>query len=241
MESKKKTLRTLGIISFTASILVGFVMLVLMNWANFEAYFFFGYTAPADTTLTTLKCPLLMTTADTGNISIRLTNTTSLDLSPMIRTEISYYGAARSDSNNYPLAAGETRNFSWMVSPDDMVFGHLILARVYVYSAYTLPSRDNTCGIVVVNLPGLTGIQLFVILIAFILVCMAAGWGLWLAGSHPLQAPGRIALTAMAIFTGVVLIGILAGCMDWWGVGLICTVICVLLTIAVVGNYIQKA
>jgi len=110
-----------------------------------------------------------------------------------------------------------------------------------VYSTFVLPSRTNTCGTVVVNLPGLTGIQLFVIALAFILVCMAAGWGLWLTGSRPLLKDGIIATRAMVAFTAVVLLGILAGCMGWWGAGLFCAVAGVLLTLTVVGYYIQKA
>ena len=241
MQGKKKLFRTLGIVFFSASILVGMVMFILMNWAYFESYFYFGYTFPADKTLTTLRCPLLMTTAETDAVTISITNDTDRDLNPLIRTEISYYGAARSERVNYSLAAGETRRLSWTITSDDMVFGHLIMARVYVYSTFVLPSRTNTCGTVVVNLPGLTGIQLFVIALAFILVCMAAGWGLWLTGSRPLLKDGIIATRAMVAFTAVVLLGILAGCMGWWGAGLFCAVAGVLLTLTVVGYYIQKA
>jgi len=240
MQGKKKLFRTLGIIFFSTGILVGMVMFILMNWAYFEAFFFFGNTGPADKALTTLRCPLLMTTADTGAVTMSITNSTDRDLSLLIRTEISYFGAARSDRTNYPIAAGETRKLSWTVTSDDMVFGHLIMARVFVYSAFTLPSRSSTCGTVVVNMPGLTGIQLFVIVLAFSLACMAAGWGLWLTGSRPFQADGLIATWAMSIFTGVVLLGLLAGCVGWWGAGLICTVASVLLTFTVVGSYIQK-
>jgi hypothetical protein len=241
MQGKKKLLRTLGIIFFSIGILVGMAMFILMNWANYEAYFYFGYTAPADKTLATLRCPLLMTTSETGTVTISITNSTDRDLSPLIRTEISSFGAARSERTNYPLAAGETRRLSWTVTSGDIVFGHLIMARVFVYNTFTLPSRASTCGTMVINLPGLTGFQLFVIVLAFSLACMAAGWSLWLTGSRPLLADGLIATWAMSIFTAVVLLGILAGCIGWWGVGLICCVASVLLIITVVGYYIQKA
>jgi hypothetical protein len=241
MQSKTKLLRTLGIIFFSTGVLVGIIMFVLMNWAYFEANFFFGYTAPAEKTLTTLRCPLLMTTSDTGAVNISITNNSDRDLEPLIRTEISYFGAAKSERTNYSLAAGETRRLSWTVTSDDMVFGHLILARVFVYSTYTLASRTNSCGTVVVDLPGLTGIQLFVIVLVLSLAGMTAGWSLWLAGSRPLHAEGLIAMRAMVILTIVVLLGILAGMIGWWGVGLICTVGSVLLIYTVVGYYIQKA
>ncbi len=241
MQEKKKLLRTMGIVFFSTGVLVGIVMFILMNWAYFEAYFYFGYTAPADKALTTLRCPLLMTATDTGSVTIRITNNTDRELEPSIRTEISYYGLARSEHTNYSVAAGETRKLSWTVTSDDIVYGHLIMARVFVFSTFTLPSRSSTCGTVVVDLHGLSGIQLFVMALAFSLVCMAAGWGLWLSGSHPLQAEGLIATRAMTIFTAVVLLGILAGCIGWWVMGLMCAVASVLLTLTVVGYYIQKA
>jgi hypothetical protein len=95
-----------------------------------------------------------MTTMETGAVTISITNKTDRDLSPLIRTEISYYGAASSERSNYPLAAGETRRLSWTA---------------------------------------------------------------WLTGSRPLQVDGLIATSAMTIFTVVVLPGILAGCIGWWG------------------------
>ncbi len=241
MQSKKKIFRTLGIIFFSAGILAGMVMFVLMNWAYFEAYFYFGYTVPAEKVLTTIRCPLLMTTSETGVVTISITNSTNKDLSPSIRTEISYSDVVRSERLNYSLPANETRTLSWAVTPDDIVFGHLIMARVYVYSVYTLPSLANTCGTVVIDLPGLTGIQLFVIVLGFSLAGMTAGWILWLVGNRPLLMEGFIATRAMVIFTAIVLLGILAGCLGWWGLGLICAVASVLLILTVVIYYIQKA
>lgn len=146
----------------------------------------------------------------------------------------------RSEETGYSLKAGATRKLSWKVGSGDIVFGNLILAHVYVHHAYTLPSRASTCGTVVVNLPGLTGLQLFLISLVLSLACMAAGWWLWLTGSRPLQADGLIATRAMALFTIVVLIGLLAGCMGWWFIGLICGVASVLLILVVGVYYLQK-
>jgi hypothetical protein len=241
MESKTKLLRALGTIFLSTGILAGMVLFILMNWAYFEAYFYFGYIARAQKALTTLRCPLLMTPADTGAVTIRLTNSTDMDLEFLIRTEISYIGVTKTERAQYPLAAGETRTLSWTVTSEDVVFGHLILARVFVFNTFTLPSRANSCGTVFVSLPGMTGIQLFVLVLAFSLICMATGWSLWLAGNRPLQAEGLIATRAMASFTIVVLLGIIAGCFGWWGLGLFCTIAAVLLTFTVVGYYIQKA
>jgi hypothetical protein len=241
MQGKKKLLQTLGVIFFSVGVLVGIALFVFMNWAYMEAYFFFGYIAPADQPLTTLRCPVLMTSGETGAVTASLTNDTSRDISPAVQIELSYYGAATLSKTNYPIGAGETRTIRWPVTKEDVVFGDLIMARVYVYSTYTLPSRSNTCGTVVVDLPGVSGTDLFAILLAASLGCLAAGWGLWFAGSRPLQENGLIAFRALVFFTSVVILGILAGCFGWWLLGLICAVACVLLIITVVGYYIQKA
>ena len=241
MQTKKKLFRTLGIIFFSIGILAGMVMFIFMNWAYFEANFYFGYTFPADKPLTTLRCPLLMTSSETGAVTASMTNNTDRDLSILVQTEISYFGAATSERLSYPLAAGETRRLSWTVTSDDIVYGHLIIARVYVFNAYTFPSRTNTCHTMVVDLPGLTGIQPFIIVLALSLVSLMAGWGLWLAGSRPLRAEGLIATRAMALLTAVVLLGLLAGWIGWWGLGLICCVVSVLMIFTVGGYYIQKA
>lgn len=240
-DSTRKTFRTIGVILFSAGVLAGMVMFIFMNWAYFEASFYFGYSAPADKSLTTLRCPLLMTTADTGQVSMSVTNSTERGMSIMIQTELSYYGAATLDKSSYPVPAGQTRSISWTVTSDNLVFGHLILARVYEFMAFTLPSRTNTCGTVVVALPGVTGIQVFVILMAFSLGCLAAGWGLWLAGNRPIQGEGIIATRAMIFFTLIVVLGILSGIIGWWGLGLICAALGILLMISVVAYYIQRS
>ncbi len=182
-----------------------------------------------------------MTTADKGAVTLSLTNSTDRDLPFLIGTELSDFDAATLDRTTFQFKAGETRTLSWPVGTDNLAFGHLILARVYVFSAFTLPSLGNTCGTVVVDLPGLTGIELFVIVLGGSLAGIAIGWGFWFAGNRPLQKDGIISRRAMSIFTALVVIGLAAGLIGWWGLGLICAVGCLLMIISVVGYYAQKA
>jgi hypothetical protein len=240
MESRGKSFRTLGAILFSAGILVGMLLFIFMNWAFFEASYYFGPIASADKSLTSLRCPLMLTAAESGEVSIRLANTSAMDLSISVQIEKSYFGAATLDKADYPLAAGATETINWAVTPDNLVFGHLVIARVYQYHSYTLPSRSSTCGTVVVPVSGLSGLQVFIILLVSSLVGTASGWGLWLAGSRPLQMKGVIARRAMLLFTVVVLLGMLGGILGWWMLGLVCAVAGVLLTIAVAGSYLQK-
>ncbi|MCX6034881.1 MAG: hypothetical protein NTV38_07890 [Chloroflexi bacterium] len=241
MDGRKKLFRTLSTIFFSVGVLLGMVMFIFMNWAYFEAIYYFGYNAHPEKTLTTLRCPLLMTTADQGAVTLSLTNSTDRDLPFLVSTEFSYFDAATLDRTTYPFKAGETRTLSWPVASDNIAFGHLILARVYVYSAYTLPSLGSTCGTGVVDLHRITGIELFILVLAASLVGMAVGWGFWFAANRPLQADGIISRRAMSFFTALVVIGLVAGLIGWWGLGIICAAGCLLLIISVVGYYVQKA
>ncbi len=241
MDGRKKLFRTLGAIFFSLGVLLGMVTFIFMNWAYLEATYFFGFSAKPEKTATTLRCPLLMTTADKGAVTLSLTNSTDRDLSFLVSTEFNDFDAATLDRTTYPFKAGETRTLSWPVGTDKLAFGHLILARIYVFSAFTLPSQGNTCGTVVVDLPGLTGIELLIIALGASLAGMVAGWGFWFAGNRPLQKDGIISRRAMSYFTALVVIGTAAGFIGWWGLGLICAVGCLLMIISVVGYYAQKA
>jgi hypothetical protein len=236
----KKPLRLAGIILFLAGSLLGVVLFTLMNWAYLEADFYFGFAGKPDKKLTSLRCPLLMTSGETGRVSARLTNTTNKDLAPIIRTEFSENNFIAIDEKPYQLAAGETRRLSWNVNSDNLAFGHLVLARVHVANTYTLPSYGNACGTVMLDVPGVTGSQLFIIWLAFVLAAMTLGWILWLAGNRPILSEAISVTRAMVLFTVATLLGLAFGIIGEWLGGLFCLVACVLLFISVLGQYIQK-
>jgi hypothetical protein len=82
--------------------------------------------------------------------------------------------------------------------------------------------------------------EVFISMLVFSLGGLAAGWGLWLAGSRPLKREGIIATRAMTFFTIIVVLGLFGGLLGWWVLGLICAAGGVLLTISVAGYYIPK-
>ncbi len=240
MDKNKRIFRTAGILLFAIGVVTGMVLFVFMNWAAFEAYFFFGYSAPSEKALSTLRCPLLLIRNEPGAASFHITNTTDRDLELLIRTEISNLGAARMERTTYPIAAGETLRISLPFNEDDVVFGNLLLVRVYIYGAYTLPSRSSTCGTIIMNVHGLSGNVLFALMLATSLAGMAAGWWLWIAGNRPFKTEGLIATRAMVIFSVLVPLGIAGGILQWWGLGLFSMVGCVLMILALAYYYIQR-
>ncbi len=239
MQTRAKWLRFSGIFFFSISTLFGAVLFGLINWAALEAYFYFGYGAPADKPLTTLKCPLIMTAAETGSVTISYTNLSDRTASPDVRTDISYLDLVRSDLSQPSFAPGETRKLRWKVTSSDVVFGNLIMAQVNIARYSTLPSREGTCGILFVNLGRLKGGQALGIALAIWLASVLLGWGLWLRGTRHVQGRIHNATVVMILLTAAVLVGMLAGDKGLWGLGIACLVLVVLLSVAVVGYFIQ--
>jgi hypothetical protein len=231
-------LRISGIIFFFICVLLGTAIFVSINWAALEAYFYFGYGAPADKPLTSLRCPPVMTAAETGAFTISYTNPLDFAATPNIQTDISYLDLTTTQRFQPSFAPGETRTLRWEMTPANVVYGHLILVQVNVSSFSALPSRQGTCGTLFVNLSKLTGAQVLGIALAAWLLSTLLGWGLWLTGSRRAQGKTRSETTIMMFLTADLLAGFLAGYQGWWGMGVACLVLVVLLIVAAVGYFI---
>jgi hypothetical protein len=239
MKTSPKWIRISGIFFFSISVLLGTAIFALINWAALEAFFYFGYGPPADKPLTTLKCPPVMTAAETGSVSMFYTNPSDLTALPVVRTDISSFGLIRTERSQPSFGPGETRRLRWELTPGDVVFGHLILVQVNVSAYSDLPSRAGTCGTLFVNLSRLTGVQVLAIALTGWLSSALLGWGLWLAGSRNIRGRVQNASTIMLFLTADILVGMLVGYMGWWGAGLACLVLVVLLSVAVISYYSQ--
>ena len=234
-----KLTRSLGIAFFSFGILAGTLFFALLSWARLEAFFYFDYVQ-AEKTLTTLNCPFVLTTGEQGQVSVTYTNPANRTVSPQIMTEISSPGLFRTINTTPTFAAGETKRLQWTVTSQDVVFGYLTLAEVYVSPVYGATDQDATCGILWVDLPELTGSEIFAGVLAASLLCVTLGWGLWTSGRGPLQGGGREVTRAMLALTSVVLLGMIAGVFGSWLLGVICLGFTVLLVVSILGYTIQR-
>ncbi len=86
------------------------LLFIFMNWATFEAYYYFGPIACRRQAADQLAMPPADDLCESGEVTCAVTNTTTMDLSIPVQIEKSYYGAATLDKADYPLAAGAARN-----------------------------------------------------------------------------------------------------------------------------------
>lgn len=231
--------RPLGIIFFSCGILAGMLLFALLSWAGLEAYTYFDYM-PAEQALTTLKCPFVLTTHEIGQVTVTYANPSRLTLAPQFQVEISSPELYRTVNTAPSFAPGETKELRWTITSQDVVFGHLILAEVYVSPVYDTPDREGRCGTLWVDLPQLTGMEIFAGGLAASLLLTGLGWGLWIAGRRPRQGGRPDVTRAMLALTAVVALGTIAGIGGWWLIGLACLVLSILLILSTLGYVIQR-
>jgi hypothetical protein len=184
----------------------------------------------------------MMTKAETGTVTATFTNPLERPIELYTRAHITegYVTLMREVIATLSLNPGDTKPLRWTVTSDDAAFGRLILVKVTVNRKYPLPSRQGTCGILVVGLPYFTGTQVFALTFAASLLSMAGGAGLWIAANRPLKELGRDVIVAMGVLAGSVLVGMIISLRGSWLFGGLVFVFTVLLIGAIVGYFVNR-
>ncbi len=242
MMNQSKFVRIASVVIFTAGVLLSLMLFALVIWPDFEA----SLLDPAvrqDARLRTLRCPVMISKAETGTVSAAFKNRLQRPATFHVRAHITqgYVTWMREIDESLPLAPRETQRLQWPIAPDDAAFGRLILVKVTVRGGYPLPTRQGTCGVLVISAPSLAGYQwtkggqIFVI-------GLAVGWslliiGIGLRGVRPratLEEAKRRVVTlrgtgGMGVLTGSIILGTVVGLLGRWIDGGIIFVITLLL------------
>ncbi|MBC8262894.1 MAG: hypothetical protein H8E47_02055 [Anaerolineales bacterium] len=241
MNSENRAIRTLGVLIFSAGVLLGMALFASAVWGDLEATLF-DVSMRGSAPLTTLRCPVMMTATEVGTVTAAFTNPLERAIEFTIRTHISrgYVTLMREINSKLPLAPGETQTLEWTVTPDDAAYGRLILVGVRLSAKYPLPSRHGSCGILIVNLPYFTGNQVGAFTFAASLLSMVVGAGLWVTRNRPLSGLGLDVTRTMGALAGCVLAGMIVGLLGWWVLGVIILVITVLLISTIIGYFVGR-
>ncbi len=240
MDSKKKAFLALGLLIFSIGVLLGMALFGSAVWGDLEGSLF-DMSLRGEASLRTLRCPVIMTTAEDGTLTATFTNPLDRSIEYRIQTRVSqgHVTMMREVETRLPLDPGEKETLEWMVTPDDAAYGHLVLVGMRLGAKYPLPARHGTCGILVLNLPNLTGDQVFTFTLLISLVSMAVGIGLWIAGNRPLSVLGRDVTRAMIALAVCVITGMITGFLGWWLIGVIFFAITLLLIGTIMGYFLK--
>ena len=213
MKIKGKTLARISFIIFFIGFIGGMIILGVSIMGDFEALMF-KPAVDGKTLLTTLKCPVMMASSETGTITATLSNPTDSRISPSVWTHISagFVTLVREERDNLILGPGESQQVQWTISEDDAAFGRRwVLFKTKVYSQYPLPSSYGACGVFVTDILNLTGAQVHAFSITLSVLLMAIGIGLYNRAMRRLKGLAVRNLTrSLLIFGSLVLLGLIS-------------------------------
>jgi hypothetical protein len=122
----------------------------------------------------------------------------------------------------------------WSVDAENIDMGNFIFAKVLLFSAYPLPTRETTCGIFVVDLPG-TGRTIVPVLV--VLSFVSLGWSLYcIHRSSILHEQLRKQLSSMTFLAILISLGLVLSLIGGWILSVLVLVASLLLVIIVLGS-----
>lgn len=226
----RRVMRIAALVVFALGFLAGTALAVAGVWPDLEASMFDDEML-ADAPLDTLRCPLLITKGETGKVTASFTNSRPRTSHFPVRVHIAYRFVIwqREIQEQLALAPGETRQLEWTVTADDAVYRSVILLRVHDLRTAPDVYRNGSCGILVLDVAGLSGGTVVALALAFSLAAMAGGMVLWVAGRRPPAGREREAVFVMGVLAALALGGVAAGYWGWWELGVVLLALIVLL------------
>ncbi len=230
MNHPNPALRRVGFIFFWIYIILGILLNLARSWPDLESTMYgfikFGYPR-----LSTLSCPVLMTTLDRLPVTIRLHNSLNRPLSLYIDAQFSSFVLITNSEQSIVLQPGENRSFAWEVGKENIDLHSFIFGRVFTSASTSAGMREATCGTLVLNLPIKGGPMLFYA--CLVLTIIAGLCALWLMSRYNDKAdPAAVSQGWWMFFLAlVVAVGVVSGLVKFWFLGVI-TLILIMLTLS---------
>lgn len=220
-----------AIFIFAAGILLATALTTILTWANLEADFYGFQRYASDEHLSGLSCPALMTRHETASISVKVSNTASREITPIVRIDTSTPSVPDTKQEQWNLQPGEAKTLTQSVSAENIDLGFFIFAKAFRYPAYPLPSAEATCGVMVLDLPVLSGAQIFWAWLTLSLALTPLGLWQWSRSFGPNEAHREeSAVRALAL---VSLIGLFVSIQGVWMAGVLFLALTLLLAAAI--------
>ena len=242
--TKKKIFSRVGIVLFAFGVLLGMALTAVTVWADLEASFFDADLASrGGEALKTLRCPVLMTTSEVGVARVTHENTLDKPIDLRFRAHITegFVTLVREVNATMSLEPGEEETVEFYLTADDVTYNWLILVRVLQFRYYPLPSRQASCGVMVLDVPFLTGGQLLALTIVVMLLSLLGGIALRAAGNWPMNRPTVASTRTMGALTVSLLIGFVVGAMGSWLIATLLFAINLLLIFEIVRHAVDRA
>jgi hypothetical protein len=182
-----------------------------------------------------IQCPLILAFNETGTISTKITNSLDEETLPVVIATFSSSDTPEEFSETLTLAPHASKAMQWQVDASNMIFGRLILVNISQRNYRDLPAREGYCGILLLNILGMSGKLILVLICAISLAGIIAGSLLWLRFHTPLKENDAALTRPFASLATLATLGLITALLRWWGliilldsltlilIGVICT------------------
>lgn len=235
MRLKSLFILWLGALLFLAGVAIGLVLSAAVAWAESEAVVYSSYNGELNLRM---KCPLMISPAESGTVNAEIINLTDKDVKPVIYAQISHAETPRETNLTVPLASGKSETVQWNVDASDAIFERLILVNVLQSRYSDNPSRSGSCGVLIFSLFVLTGTQTFGLVFVVSLVLIVCGGGLWLYVRAPLDKWSGNIVQINAVLLGITILALLSTWARLWGLALFFDALIVLVLGVIVTEFI---
>ncbi len=230
---------TVGKFLFGYGLVLALLLAIVGFWPDLEASLF-DASLSSDQSLTTLRCPLILNGNEPAAVTARFVNSGDRPVQFLVRTRISAGSATlmRRQSTVVALEPGAEETLSWPVTPADAAYRRVILARVFQLPAYQVPSRQAACGILVLDLPWVSGRSLTTGGLGVMLLCLGLGAWLGLRPGWPPTGRRRDGVRAAGVVTTLILVDLIASWLGLWSIGLGLTLFTLILLVVFAERYV---
>ncbi len=225
-----KSARTWGTLIFFVGVALALVLAVAAIWGDFEAVSYFN-TGANYAQFSGLHCPVMMSQSEVAPVSATFENPTAKTIEPFYQVKISGLAAQRSFQNQLQLPPHSSTTVRWTVSANDIDLGWFVMVRLTVLPFAGNPARAATCGMVVLNLGSLSSDQVLPWAVALSLLGVILGLSLREGKEPPANSQEGTLRNGMRATGVAVLLGMLAGFLGLWLIGLIFSAITILLAV----------
>jgi hypothetical protein len=223
----KRRLSLLRRAFFFLGVISGFALAIITIWNRLEAmnYYFTGVKyAP----FPGLRCPILIAPTETGIVTAVFNNPTDREDNFFYKVEVSGKPFTRQVKNQIAMPPHQTKSIQLTVDANDVDLLFFILVKMNILPNAFHPSQEAVCGMMVVNVLGLTGAQISTFALSLSFLGIAVGLGVWQPTNSNLD---RSAKRAMQTLGFVVLFEVVAGVLGWWVISVVLAVTTILLLV----------
>jgi hypothetical protein len=173
-----KILRILSGTMFFLGVIIGFTLAVIMIWNRLEAVRYY-FTGTKYESFNGLQCPVMIAPTETGIVTAIFNNSTEKEDNFSFRAEISGDTSTRQVEGQMVVAPHQRKSAQLTVDANDVDLMFFIFVKMTILPSAFHSSQEAVCGIMIINLLGLTGTQLSIAAFSLSFLGMAIGLGVW--------------------------------------------------------------